>query len=321
MLVVLVTMFLSVEWRPSVPSLPIGAQYNATEWEVETHFRINSAGNTEMPHCVLARLQKCGGSTVTKVMHHTLHWAALHGSEVNAVVIRESGGLRASNILRGDVVIAQIRNPWTYYVSLWCYMSDIYTATGGKGWPPNVPGLYSQELPHGRSAADRKRFAAFVRFFNTPVIGVLSLHVWVNYVLPATGNEMPTVIELASTVDRFMRRPEVRGANVTAAWIAAHIREKLPAVMKQFCWVKAEEMAKDAEKCFQRCASLFNPPIKYLYQHAILDRPEIGFHLRANPSLPSVSLDVFYQDNGLVRGIQEADSAIFDAFSYSKNPF
>ena len=283
------------------------------------------------PSCTIAQLQKCGGTALSQGVHTLLSESArlqdgtdggLSYPSLQAMSIREWGGLRASDLSRGDVVIAQVRNPWSYYASLWSYVSDHndeYKRRYHKPsswWPLAQDDICSKEVPRGNSSSDRARFAAFVRNAGSPHLGVLSLHVWTHYALPLGGNEAPTFTPLSMTVSHFLDHSRVNQAGLTAKWIAQDLRAKLaPRFKARLCWVHTENLQADAEKCMSACAKLRPSPKRMLATHGLAIP-------RSNPSTPVVSKNLLFSDPALVQYIQQADAPLFDAFpEYGRVPF
>lgn len=121
--------------------------------------------------CVLARLQKAGGTAAVLM--------SKEGSVSNVVVLPERGALREETFHKNTFVIGQIRNPFDWYSSIWAYLSEPYNM---RWVPEETKATLSREMPRGSTWADRNRFRSFVRLYATPEIGALSLHFWVNYV-------------------------------------------------------------------------------------------------------------------------------------------
>ena len=259
--------------------------------------------------CILARLQKCGGTTLAQGISHS---AAL-GIHLNATVIREWGGLVAADFFRGGVVIAQIRNPWTYYASLWSYLSDIRDQHGAMGFQPKIDSIYSEEMPRGNSSVDRRRFARFVRAVGHPQLGVFSMHVWVNYALALGGNENFYHMPLGSTVSMAIL-DSLKSKNITLA--ASDIRRNLFTTLtvhsrKRLCWVHAENMTDDAKQCLQLCGAAMNASLPKSALDEFADR----ISARKNPSSAILPLAMLYaEDTALVSYVQRADAALFRAF-------
>lgn len=281
-------------------------------------------------HCTLAQLAKCGGTSLANIVHDYLHMATAAGIFIKGVGIREWGGLVASDIARGDVIIAQIRDPWAYYGSLWNYLSserDMHGTFHGyqpKLDRPNSSGteFYSKEIPRGNSSADRKRFAAFVRAVGSPDLGVLSMHVWANYALALGGNERIYVMPLGKTVPMEVERLRRANSALTAADIKSSIKNSLLATLtqesrKRFCWVHTESMADDAKRCLQACGAanmLAAPKMQGQNSHADALTDIVKTYHR-NPSRPMVPLGTLYaEDKSLVAYIRRADAAIFRVF-------
>ena len=121
--------------------------------------------------CVLARLQKAGGTAAVLM--------SKEGSVSNVFVLPERGGMREDTFHKNTFVIGQIRNPFDWYSSIWAYLSEPYNM---RWVPEETKATLSSEMPRGSTWADRKRFRSFVRLYAKPEIGALSLHFWVNYV-------------------------------------------------------------------------------------------------------------------------------------------
>ena len=133
--------------------------------------------------CVLARLQKAGGSTAAVLMSRAVRNASTktlqEGSDSNVFVLPERGGMREDTFHKNTFVIGQIRNPFDWYSSMWAYLSEPHCM---RWVPEETKAMLSSEMPRGSTWADRKRFRSFVRLYAKPEIGALSLHFWVNYV-------------------------------------------------------------------------------------------------------------------------------------------
>ena len=232
-------------------------------------------------------------------------------------VIKESGGLVASDLLRGDVIVAQIRSPWAWYASLWVYLSD-----NADGWVPHWgkwKNVLSKERVRGESARDRQRFGAFVRMMSTPELGVLSLHVWARYALAMSGQNWPTITPITTTVRGFFSDLNLcEEQNETARQVVSDLRGALAYQRrKRFCWIHVENVTAEATACFRTCAKLYTD---HKIVHVLSSMDVLPPHNK--PSSTHVPYEQLYlEDSALVRYIQRSDAAIFELFpEYSATP-
>lgn len=286
----------------------------------ETNATYGQRGSHDLPHCVLARLQKCAGNSMSAAWSQALKAArGLVDAPIPGGVIKESGGLVASDLLRGDVIVAQIRSPWAWYASLWVYLSD-HADERPDGWVPHSAkwrNALSKERVRGESARDRQRFGAFVRMMSTPELGVLSLHVWARYALAMSGQNWPTITPICTTVRGFFSNLNLcEEQNETARQVVSDLRGALAYQRrKRFCWIHVENVTAEATACFRTCAKLYTD---HNIVHVLSSMDVLPPH--NNPSSTHVPYEQLY-DSALVRYIQQSDAAIFELFpEYSATP-
>ena len=100
-------------------------------------------------------------------------------------VVCEQGGLCPWHWKRHDVVIGMTRSPFGWYSTLWAHLSEA-EGTSIRALHPEV---LSREVPHGATEEDRMRFRNFVRLVSTSGLGLMSLHMWINYIYTHTSPE------------------------------------------------------------------------------------------------------------------------------------
>ena len=288
------------------------------------HLRyVHSVPNGERAsHCTLARFIKAGGSSATQLMR----------SVGNTDVTCEVGGLGPWHWTRHDVVIGMMRNPFDWYASLWGYMADMCE------WWPTIRGMgcspdeyqyrwLSREKPRGHSAEDRKRFQAFVRGMGAPTLGLMSMHVWGNYVGVQTS---PTfIVHIYESVSRFFDLAS-HAANLTLNAVSDALRDwqplggvrdvrsfmdlGAPARGAVACWtyLPGDEVT-ELRRCLQACE---RSPFKTSgVDWNAFD--ELARLPRRNPSSPRVNTSALY-DEETVRFVATADVQIFRAFGLSR---
>lgn len=273
---------------------------------------VTAVDDREAPHCTFALLLKTGSSSLRKMF--------LDGVTANGEVVCERGGLGPWNWNRGDVVIGQVRNPYSWYASLWSYNSDAFEQ--GKTWAKklkllNLTAHLSQETPRGSTEADRKRFHKWVRQVSLPSMGLLSMHMWVNYV--HTSSKPIFASSVTDTVSLFFKEQSMRltpstitNQSVSAdldAWDPLHETD-LPEHVA--CWIQAEDSEPGMRKCLQRCMD--DAHVRTAVDWGAFNT-SLDDHRHSNPSTTRVS-DAELYDTGTATFVAKADARLFRAFGY-----
>jgi len=267
---------------------------------------ITALDNPDKAHCTFAMLQKSGSTT--------LRSAFLAGITKNADALCERGGLGPWNWERHDVVIGQIRNPFSWYASLWDYNSDELDERHGRH--SEYPEL-SRRMPRGSTEDDRERFRTFVRKMSAPSVGLLSLHMWINYL--HTSEKPIFGLDTWDGLPDFLseQRPYLRNASITLETIAADLKAWAPhreagQQQRVACWVKSENAEDDLRTCLRKCTSSAKT-------RTVVDWAAFNTTLKKkaldNPSSERVS-DAELYDAETIAFVAEADKHLFRVFGY-----
>lgn len=272
------------------------------------------------PRCIFARFPKAGSTYALAL------FARAVGADQDAAGVREGGGLYAEHYRQGSVIIGQARNPFTYYASVWCYMSDIWQRDpAARDWlqrsfVQDVQSYLSDEplgTPRGRTALARARFGDFVRLLSLPRLGHMSVRFWGNYFQLDAGRSTFIHNLLSPVRDTLVTdlHSDPDATDVVVETIRAALFRDLGRVMRRTCWVRTESLVDDLQHCVHRC------------EHALGTRHDAGvFHKALNTRRDAVwgwnnSSQAFayrpLYPPSLEAFVRTADAPIFAAFNYS----
>lgn len=281
---------------------------------------ITNVDNRTVPQCVLARLPKAGGTALTKIFMDCV--------EENGQVLCERGSLSPLNWDRGDVVLGQVRNPFSWYASLWGYLSDRLREYGDNPFelerrgffepyaPSNLTSVLSLHVPYGSLLEDRIKFRQFVQLISSPSVGMLSLMMWRNYihthVLPIFA------FKLTASVDGFLsvHKQVLASHGITLDTIVADLdawdpEAEIAIPQHVACWIRAENATLSFRACLQQCeyADATHTPINWT-------RFNLTDTYEANESSPRANNTELY-DEATADFVRQVDARVFLGFGYS----
>ena len=294
------------------------------------------------PRCTLLRLAKCGSTAAAgKLFGDSVRakadglpclsdsvtlrqWLQVHRVDI----VPAHGGLRWTHLQRGDVLIGQIRNPFEWYASAWAYSLD------GMG----AAVQHNTDRPaYGTTEVERVEFRKWVRSVSTPDLGLLSLHLFVNYLAyNLTRERPPIIVGLHAPASRVL---DLVKAATPSGWRSGHTDtiSLVLATLERFsvggatdvasCWTHAESLDADLEACVRLCETKLSWQSAYLR----LRKPQPVDDAAAAAALGSrralekgnigpqrVPSTLLY-DDATAEWVRHADYHIFRAFSYSRD--
>ena len=338
----------SVACTPGSPA-PATPPGSVCSWACDVKAKLTLDCANATPRCTLLRLAKCGSTAAAGKLFgdsvraiNTLpclsdsvtlrQWLQVHRVDI----VHEEGGLRWTHLQRGDVLIGQIRNPFEWYASAWAYSLD-----GMK-----LRYSTASNNTYGTTEAERLQFRKWVRSVSTPDLGLLSLHLFVNYLSYNLTRERPPIIEAlqapASRVLGLVKAAtpsgwrsvgkllpnETRGTDTISLVLATLERFSVGgATDVASCWTHAESLDADLEACVRLCETKLSWQSAYLR----LRKPQPVDDAAAAAALGSrralekgnigpqrVPSTLLY-DDATAEWVRHADYHIFRAFSYSRD--
>lgn len=281
---------------------------------------VSNTDNESAPHCVLARLPKTGGTSLTTVFQECV--------KENGEVACERGSIGPWNWDRGDVIMGQVRDPFSWYASLWGYLSDRLIKVGNNSESPyaeefeqpyvpaNLTSLLPTVAPFGSREEDRIKFREFVRLISTPSLGMMSLMMWRNYI--HTHSVPIFAFFLTASVDGFLStHAQVLAENhISLSSIASDLSAWDPLAEANTtdhiaCWIRAENSTEDLHKCLEICENSEATRTRVNWQNFVS-----ASGAQENDSSPRANNSVLY-DEATESYVRDSDSNVFRAFGYS----
>lgn len=184
-------------------------------------------------------LPKAGGTFVRAVMAASM--------KPQSTKIESEGETLTPEELLNTFVVGIIRNPFDYYISLWCYNSD-----GMGGFRQSLSEKEKEECLGKKVASkvwgdtddDRKRFRKWVRLVNHEELGVLSYRFFLSYV------SRPDDVNENAWFCRTARQEIQRNSSLLAI-----LQHGYQAVKQKICWIHTEHIVDDTRSCLEKYES------------------------------------------------------------------
>lgn len=244
-------------------------------------------------------LPKAGGSFAKEVLWKSLRQDNLHAEMEHESVTPED--------LADTFVIGMIRNPFDYYISMWCYHSENrYNAEGHPNWV--VEGLTEEQQAEclgtakpghnwGDVADDIQKFRSFVRTMNDEKMGLLTNRFYFSYVSTPSWGPLQAITSTAKSILR-------KDSSMLDA-----IEHNFNATLNQICWVHTESLVKDLRSCLEQLELPSGRGSAVNWEK--FDEAVAGSN--HNPT-NHASCSTFY-DQDLMEFVSKADRHIFETFS------
>jgi hypothetical protein len=187
-------------------------------------------------HIIYKHFPKAGGTFALQVLQETFGKRnVMHCNEIKALAECRSGNEQ-------DFVIANTRNPLTYYISLWAYNSD---GRGGfrVNWLPENSKLRKKD-----DKRDSERLREWIHMVTSANLGYASLRFYRSFVAPKT----PAPLNHRTSVP-------IKSADLVAKALAKMSLENLAVD----CWVDEAYEVIDLQYCVRMFAERSNTVVRW----------------------------------------------------------
>jgi hypothetical protein len=248
---------------------------------------------------------KCGGTFVRDALSASV--ADAYIQEEFEPVTMDATSTRAT-----DFVVGMVRNPFSYYVSLWSYNSCvtgrfINALTAEEKSEVLAQEAHCKAWNLGVDADDRVRFRKWLKLVNHPDVGLASMRFYFKYV----ANSELGVQWGGETAKRCINGEGKCKGNFISADVIADGFHQFDSRKDKICWVETGHLTETTKACLIQ----FEKEGGHVDWTAFDNSVESGYR---NPA-PHGKISLFY-DHESIQSVLTQDRYLFQYFQFSPLP-